>query len=63
MILTPPEKDLTFPDPEVSFVMSNEDFTQTTKASQLGSHVCIVGDGSKITLGQQMYIIHLLMIL
>ena len=29
MILTPPEKDLTFPDPEVSFVMSNNDFTET----------------------------------
>ena len=53
MILTPPEKDLTFPDPEVSFVMSNADFTQTTKAAaMLGlPHVCIVGDGSKITLG------------
>ena len=53
MILTPPEKDLTFPDPEVSFVMSNVDFTQTTKAAaMLGlPHVCIVGDGSKITLG------------
>ena len=39
MILTPPEKDLSFPEPEVSFAM-------------LGlPHVCIVGDGSKITLG------------
>ena len=53
MIVTPPEKELTFPDAEVKFAMSNVDFSQTTKAAaMLGlPHVCVVGDGSKITLG------------
>jgi len=53
MIVTPPEKELTFPEAEVKFAMSNVDFSQTTKAAaMLGlPHVCVVGDGSKITLG------------
>ena len=53
MIVTPPEKELTFPEAEVKFAMSNVDFSQTTKAAAtLGlPHVCVVGDGSKITLG------------
>ena len=52
MIVTPPEKELTFPEAEVKFTMSNVDFSQTTKAAaMLGlPHVCVVGDGSKITL-------------
>ena len=53
MIVTPPAKELTFPEAEVKFAMSNVDFSQTTKAAAtLGlPHVCVVGDGSKITLG------------
>ena len=53
MIVTPPEKELAFPEAEVAFTMTNADFSQTTKAAaMLGlPHVCVVGDGSKITLG------------
>ena len=53
MIVTPPEKELQFPEAEVKFVMTNQDFTQTTKAAALLGlpHICVVGDGSKITLG------------
>jgi hypothetical protein len=53
MIVTPPERELAFAEPEVSFTMSNTDFVQTTKAAALLGlpHVCVVGDGSKITLG------------
>ena len=53
MIVTPPERELAFPELEVSFTMSNTDFVQTTKAAALLGlpHVCVVGDGSKITLG------------
>ena len=53
MIVTPPERELAFPEPEISFTMSNTDFVQTTKAAALLGlpHVCVVGDGSKITLG------------
>ena len=53
MIVIPPEKELAFPDAEVTFMMSNSDFIQTTKAAGLLGlpHVCVVGDGSKITLG------------
>ena len=52
MIVTPPEKELAFPDPEVSFKMTDHEFNQTIKAaSMLGlPHVCMVGNGSKITL-------------
>ena len=53
MIVTPPEKELAFPEAEVAFTMTIADFSQTTKAAaMLGlPHVCVVGDGSKITLG------------
>tara|TARA_B100001123_G_C15264155_1_gene1007775 strand:+ start:857 stop:1513 length:657 start_codon:yes stop_codon:yes gene_type:complete len=53
MIVTPPEKELQFPEAEVKFVMTNQDFTQTIKAAALLGlpHICVVGDGSKITLG------------
>ena len=53
MIVTPPEKELVFPEAEVKFTMTNGDFSQTIKAAaMLGlPHVCVVGDGSKITLG------------
>ena len=33
MIVSPPEKDLVFPDPEVSFTLSKGDFSQVIKAA------------------------------
>ena len=53
MIVTPPEKELAFPDPEISFTMTNGDFTQTIKAASLLGlpHICVVGNGQIITLG------------
>lgn len=52
MIVTPPDKELSFPDPEVKATMSKADFNQTTKAAaMLGlPHICFSGDGSKIYL-------------
>ena len=42
MIVSPPDKDLAFPEPEVSFTMSKGDFSQVTKAAAvLGlPHIC-----------------------
>ena len=53
MIVVPPEKELAFPEAEVKFVMTTGDFTQTTKAAALLGlpHICVVGNGTKITLG------------
>ena len=53
MIVTPPEKELVFPEAEVKFTMTNGNFSQTVKAASIGGlpHVCVVGDGSKILLG------------
>ena len=52
MIVTPPEKELVFPEPEVKFAMTNVDFNQTIKAAaMLGlPHICVSGDGSTIRL-------------
>ena len=52
MIVTPPEKELVFPEPEVKFTMTNVDFSQTIKAAaMLGlPHICVSGDGSTIRL-------------
>ena len=52
MIVTPPEKELIFPEPEVKFKMTNVDFSQTFKAAaMLGlPHVCVSGDSSTIRL-------------
>ena len=52
MIVTPPEKKLHFPEPEVKFNMTNVDFSQTIKAAaMLGlPHVCVSGDSSTIRL-------------
>ena len=52
MIVTPPEKELVFPEPEVKFKMTNVDFSQTFKAAaMLGlPHVCVTGDASIIRL-------------
>ena len=52
MIVTPPEKELVFPEPEVKFTMTNGDFSQATKAAALLGlpHICVVGNSTKITL-------------
>ena len=52
MILVPPDKELVFPEPEVSFALTNADFTQVIKAASLLGlpHICVVGNGTEITL-------------
>ena len=52
MIVSPPEKDLVFPDPEVSFTLSRGDFSQVIKAAAvLGlPHICVEGKGGKMTI-------------
>ena len=52
MILVPPDKGLAFPEPEVSFTLTNADFTQVIKAASLLGlpHICVVGNGTEITL-------------
>lgn len=52
MIVTPPEKQLAMPNPEVSFSLSAEDFEWVMKASGvLGSpQVAVESDGTKVTI-------------
>ena len=52
MIVSPPDKDLAFPDPEVSFTLSKVDFSQVIKAAAvLGlPHICVQGKDGKINL-------------
>lgn len=49
MIVTPPEKELKFPEPDVSLSITSEDLSKVLKATAvLGStEVAYVGDGSK----------------
>jgi hypothetical protein len=51
MIVTPPEKQLAMPNPEVSFSLSAEDFDWIMKAAGvLGSpQIAVESDGSKVT--------------
>ena len=52
-ILVPPnDKVIEFPEPEVSFALTNADFTQVIKAASLLGlpHICVVGNGAVITL-------------
>ena len=52
-ILVPPnDKVIEFPEPEVSFALTNADFTQVIKAASLLGlpHICVVGNGTEITL-------------
>ena len=51
MIVTPPEKQLAMPNPEVSFSLSAEDFDWVMKAAGvLGSpQIAVESDGSKVT--------------
>ena len=50
MIVSPPDKDLVFPEPDVSFTLSKGDFSQVIKAAAvLGlPHICIEGGGGKM---------------
>ena len=52
MIVTPPEKELSFPEAEVSFILTNVELSQTLKAAaMLGlPHICIEGKDGKINL-------------
>jgi hypothetical protein len=52
MINVPPEKQLTMPDPEVSFELSSEDFQWVMRAaSVLGSpQLAVESDGSKVSI-------------
>jgi hypothetical protein len=52
MIVTPPEKQLAMPNPEVSFSLSAEDFDWIMKAAGvLGSpQIAVESDGSKVTI-------------
>ena len=52
MILVPPDKELVFPEPEVSFALTNADFTQVIKAAAvLGlPHICVEGKGGKMNI-------------
>ena len=52
LIVTPPEKELSFPEAEVSFILTNVELSQTLKAAaMLGlPHICIEGKDGKINL-------------
>jgi hypothetical protein len=52
MIVTPPEKAITMPDPEIKFSLSSEDFEWILRvASVLGSpHIAVESDGKKVNI-------------
>ena len=52
MIISPPEKDLSFPEAEVTFTLTKGDFSQVIKAaSVLGlPHVCVEGKDDKLSI-------------
>ena len=52
MIISPPEKDLAFPEAEVTFTLTKADFSQVIKAaSVLGlPHICVEGKDSKLSI-------------
>ena len=52
MIVSPPEKELTFPQAEIKFVLTNAEFNQTIKAATLLGlpHICVEGKDGKINL-------------
>ncbi len=52
MLVLPPEKSLDFPDPEIQFKMSKEDYDSCIKGAQVLScpELVVEGDGSKIHL-------------
>ena len=52
MLVLPPEKNLEFPEPEITFNMSKEDYDSCVKGAQILSlpELVVEGDGSKIYL-------------
>lgn len=52
MIVVPPEKTLTLPEPEISFELKNDDFNWILRAANVLSspHVAVESDGKKINL-------------
>ena len=52
MIISPPEKELSFPEAEVTFTLTKGDFSQVIKAaSVLGlPHVCVEGKDDKLSI-------------
>ena len=52
MIVSPPEKELTFPEAEIKLALTNADFNQTIKAATLLGlpHICVEGKDGKINL-------------
>ena len=52
MIVSPPEKELTFPEAEIKFVLTNAEFNQAIKAATLLGlpHICVEGKDGKINL-------------
>ena len=52
MIISPPEKELSFPEAEVTFTLTKGDFSQVIKAaSVLGlPHVCVEGKDGKLSI-------------
>ena len=52
MIVSPPEKELTFPEAEIKFTLTNAEFNQTIKAATLLGlpHICVEGKDGKINL-------------
>ena len=52
MIVSPPEKELTFPEAEIKFTLTNAEFNQTIKAATLLGlpHICVECKDGKINL-------------
>ena len=52
MIVSPPEKELPFPEAEIKFTLTNAEFNQTIKAATLLGlpHICVEGKDGKINL-------------
>lgn len=50
LIVTPPEKELVFPDPEVQFDLTSEDLNAALKALSIMSlpEICITGNGAEL---------------
>jgi hypothetical protein len=53
LIISPPEKDLKMPDPEIKFTLNETDFADLMKAQSVLSlpEISICGDGENITIG------------
>ena len=52
MIVTPPEKELVMPDPEISLTLSSEDFNDIMKTAAVLSspHIAVESDGTRVNL-------------